>query len=178
MGSSGTKLHFTSAGSEKRWRTNNEKQTGSVVSVRTLDRREERAMRALKTATDPQTRAGGVRTLPPQHSAPAGRLCTHRTPPPPGTSAGDAPTISISRSSGAILQATGDVVGSSIAGGPFIGGGLLTAPWRGPVREVVVNLHEGLMSHYWYDTTGRRERVVHLPPRSVLIRIKKQRSSS
>jgi len=48
---------------------------------------------------------------------------------------------------------------------------------RGPPREVIVNLREGLMSPHWYDTSGRRETATQLPSRSALIRIEKQRSS-
>jgi hypothetical protein len=54
----------------------------------------------------------------------------------------------------------------------------LTIPKRGPAREVIVNLSEDSMSTHWYDTTSRRERVAQLPPRAMLIRIEKQRSSS
>ena len=54
----------------------------------------------------------------------------------------------------------------------------LTFPKRGPAREVIVNLREDSMSTHRYDTTRRRERAAQLPPRSMLIRIEKQRSSS
>ena len=54
----------------------------------------------------------------------------------------------------------------------------LTIPKRGRAREVIVNLCEDSMSTHWYDTTSRRERAAQLPPRSMLIRIEKQRSSS
>jgi hypothetical protein len=54
----------------------------------------------------------------------------------------------------------------------------LTIPKRRPAREVIVNLREDSMSTHWYDTTSQGERAAQLPPRSVLIRIEKQRSSS
>jgi hypothetical protein len=84
-------------------------------------------MRTPKTAVDPRPRAGEVRTFHPDIFA------SHRC----------------------VLRLFNDWL---IFLQTWPSDGCMAHPSRrGPAREVIVNLREGLMSPYWYDTTGRRE---------------------